>query len=273
MHTKSTKSVTVAVMAATAAVVVALAVYLVLWGTGYFRYAGINKNKFVTGFVTPENQTVVTVGTIHRRHYEKRSRYSIPDIASLLQYVNPDAVFIECRPEIFDEYGVLDGPSEMLFIASWCRERGIPVHCVDWWHEDNTVQANTTTVNRDNHIFANIVENMTSVKPGETVLIFYGTQHFYDQQPRMKAQGWIPVVFGNPAEYFTQNTENFTYPAGYAAELEKKRNFESTIGLERIDAGISDPKVHDAFYQNALDLCEWEQTVQQMVQQGMVYWK
>ncbi len=250
------------------ALVVLLAGCLLVWGAGFFSHLRISKEKCVASFTTPENQIVVTVGTIHRNHYDKRVGYSITDIYSLLRYVHPEYVFIECRPETFEQYGALDGPSEMLYIYSFCKEKNIPVRCIDWWQEDNNAKANTTTTERDDRIFGNICENLAAVPADKKVMIFYGTKHFYDQQPRMKASGWQPVVFGNPEGYFYYADKEFQYPAGFAAELEKKIQYNLSVELQIIDETITDQKVHDAFYQNVLDLCEWERTVKNMVLQN-----
>ena len=109
-----------------------------------------------------DGKTVYTLGTRHQKHFYPQCEYSLQDIQSVIENVNPDYVFIECREEIFDTYQALDGPQEFQFIYAYCLEHNIPVEMIDWYLTNNETitKTNSTSDERDNNIFYNIYETL-----------------------------------------------------------------------------------------------------------------
>lgn len=161
-----------------------------------------------------DGKEVYTLGTRHQKHFYPQCEYSLQDIQSVIENVSPDYVFIECREEIFETYGALDGPQEFQFIYAHCMEHDIPIELIDWYVVDESTieQINSTYDERDNRIFYNIYDKMQQVKEGETVLICYGDMHFYYQQPRMERAGWEKIELEDTIQFFVSNTDEYKYP-------------------------------------------------------------
>ena len=159
-------------------------------------------------------QKLLMKTSFRRKHFYPQCEYSLQDIQSVIENVNPDYVFIECREEIFDTYQALDGPQEFQFIYAYCIDHNISVELIDWYLTDNETitKTNSTSDERDNKIFYNIYDKMHQVKEGETVLICYGDMHFYYQQPRMERAGWEKIELEDTKQFFVSKQEGFLYP-------------------------------------------------------------
>jgi len=246
--------------------------FAILCNKRIIRFGWPKKEECVQTFVTPQKQTVITVGTFHGNHFDKSKDYSLCDIQSLIQYSQCDYVFIESRPETFENYGAIDGPIEMLFIYTYCQKHLIPVKMIDWWQENNQSKANTTSEERDDHIFNNIKANLEKIPAGKTIIVFYGTAHYRAQMPRMINQGWQYAVYGNPNEYFKESKDTIKYPEALPQEIDKKIEFCNTWERDSINKNITDKKVHDEFMANLDNLIENLKKQKQVVLANELYY-
>ena len=164
------------------ALAIVLIVALVALGLFWNRY--LNKNSLLEKYETPKVQEVYLLGTFHKDHFNKWFNYSMEDILSVVENVQPDVVFIEAREEYFKDYGVVDGPIDMSVVYSYCIDNDIPVEMVDWWVVDNSFKSNTTSNKRDNMIFANIANKLKTIDADTKILVVCGSGHFYEQEER-----------------------------------------------------------------------------------------
>ena len=67
----------------------------------------MNKENLVSKYTTLKEQTVYTVGTLHNGHFNREQDYSLKDLESLLNNLNPDYIFIEAREKSLEEYDVM----------------------------------------------------------------------------------------------------------------------------------------------------------------------
>lgn len=187
-------------------------------------------------------KTVYTLGTRHQKHFYPQCEYSLQDIQSVIENISPDYVFIECREEIFETYGALDGPQEFQFIYAYCTDQGIPVKMIDWYLTDaeTITKINSTSDERDNNIFYNIYDKMQQVKDGETVLICYGDMHFYYQQPRMERVGWEKIELEDTKQFFVSNTEEFKYPESMQQIVQDCIDYYQSDFMQEVSKRVTD---------------------------------
>jgi len=99
-------------------------------------------------------QNIYILGTIHGGHFDKNNKYSLADIQSVIDTVNPDIILVEVRQETYDKYRILDGPNEMTFAWCYAKEKSIEVRGIDWWSPAEGMP-NATLTKRDDNIFKN----------------------------------------------------------------------------------------------------------------------
>jgi hypothetical protein len=244
------------------ALAVVLAGAVVAAGVLWNRY--LNKNSLIERFETPQGQELYLLGAFHKDHFKQWARYSMEDLLSAVQAVQPDVVFIEAREASFQDYGVIDGPIDMAVVYSYCMENAIPVELIDWWVVDNDFQANSTNDKRDDHIFENIDRKLQELPADTRVLVVCGTGHFYEQAGRFLEHGFEKQGLKNRAAYFDSKGEAFAYPVGTTEVWEKRAYFYAYTLPEIIsqDEALA-PEIkaqftegdHDAFYQQQLSYC------------------
>lgn len=236
----------------------ALILGLLLWN----RY--INKTSLIGRFETPQQQELYLLGTLHKNHFNPWVNYSMEDIVSLVENLQPEVVFIEAREQIFEEYGVVDGPIDMALVYRYCVNQGIPVEMIDWWIVDNAFQANTTSKRRDDRIFVNIDGKLKELPPRKKVLVVCGAGHFYEQSERFLEHGYEKQKLEDPAAYFDDRGKPFRYPEGVEAVWEKRVYFYAYTHPAMVsrDETLNDEIKsqfasgdHDAFYREQLEFC------------------
>lgn len=224
--------------------------------------ADFGKEELIACYDTGK-QLVYTLGTWHDHHLEQEANYSLHDIQSVIENVKPDMVLIECRESVFEKYGALDGPIEMIFIYSYCRDNGIPVGLIDYWQLDDTFVKNQNSTNdeRDNVIANNILRKVSGLDKDKRVLVCYGSSHYFFQKPRMEKMGWTNVPLSDRAGYFKHNEEQFVYPESMEGILETCIEYMKTGYLEEARENVTDSSVME-YIENCsergaefLDLC------------------
>jgi len=216
----------------------------------------MEKEKLVTCYETLKEQTVYTIGTIHGSHFDSSCKYSMQDLESIITHLKPDCVMIECREETFDQYGVLDGPIDMIYVYSYCKEQGIDVKMIDYWKIDNEFMSQHTDDFRDNQIFYNINHKLEEIKAHQKVLIFYGDAHYYYQKPRIEKAGWKKVEVGDVATLFEHSAEAFTYPKGMAQVIQDKIDFFNEEMPKIVEKNVTDEKVKQSIEETMISLVE-----------------
>lgn len=224
----------------------------------------INKTSLIGRFETPQQQELYLLGTLHKNHFNPWLDYTLEDIVSLVENLQPEVVLIEAREQVFEEYGVVDGPIDMALVYSYCINQGIPVEMIDWWLVDNDFRTNTTNKRRDDRIFANIDGKLKELPPETKVLVVCGSGHFYEQAKRFLAHGYEKQKLENPAAYFDGGDKPFRYPEGIEDIWEKRVYFYAYTHpvLVSRDESLNDEIKsqftsgdRDAFYREQLEFC------------------
>jgi hypothetical protein len=229
----------------------------ILWN----RY--LNKNSLFAKFETSQDQEVFLLGTFHQEHFNKLFRYSLKDIISVIENVEPDVVFIEAREDTFYEYdGVMDGPIDMAVAYSFCFDSKIPVEMIDWWIADNNFKSNFTNIKRDDKIFENINYKLSDLESNKTVLVICGAGHFQEQSKRFLAKGFEKDSIDKKATYFDYKEDIFIYPESLKEVWKKRADFYAYILPEvlRKDENLNEEiKLqftegnHDGFYNQMME--------------------
>ncbi|MEL7662106.1 hypothetical protein [Acetobacterium wieringae] len=237
-------------------VILLLAVVLgILWN----RH--LNKSALIAAYETPQNQIVYLLGTLHESHFNKFLGYSMEDITSVIANIEPDTVLIEAREEMYDEYGVVDGPIDMTVVYSYCLVNDIKVGMVDWWVVDNEFKENSTNVKRDDKIFENINRKVKTLPAKTTILVVCGSGHFYEQSERFIANGFAKKLIPNKSDIFVSKKDGFTYPDSLEDQWEKRAYFYAYTFPQIIenDPNLSDniksqftDGNHDSFYHSQM---------------------
>lgn len=220
------------------------------------------------------DKMIYTLGTCHQKHFYPQCEYSLQDIQSVIENINPDYVFIECREGIFETYGALDGPQEFQFIYAYCMDHNIPVELIDWYLTDNETitKTNSTSDERDNNIFYNIYDKMEQVKEEETVLICYGSAHFYYQQPRMERAGWEKQELTNAADYFISKSGEFRYPESMLQVVQNCIEYFETGFMEEANKNVTDLNALQLYKQMATKGVKAYELYKKMVEEQRMYY-
>lgn len=229
----------------------------------------LNKENLVSKYTTLKEQTVYTVGTLHDAHFDREQDYSLKDLESLLENLNPDYIFIEAREESLEEYDVIDGPIEMIYAYSYGLEHDIPVRLIDYWKIDNNIVTNYSDDFRDNQIFYNMNEKLKEIEADKIIVVLYGASHYFYQKPRIELAGWREGKIDNIQDLFQSNTDEFTYPKGMEAVIDKKMDYAQFIIPEIARENITDQKVLENFLQ--VDMKETLESYKKIVRENGLY--
>lgn len=229
----------------------------------------LNKENLVSKYTTLKEQTVYTVGTLHDAHFDREQDYSLKDLKSLLENLNPDYIFIEAREESLEEYDVIDGPIEMIYAYSYGLEHDIPVRLIDYWKIDNNIVTNYSDDFRDNQIFYNMNEKLKEIEADKIIVVLYGASHYFYQKPRIELAGWREGKIDNIQDLFQSNTDEFTYPKGMEVVIDKKMDYAQFIIPEIARENITDQNVLENFLQ--VDMKETLENYKKIVRENMLY--
>lgn len=176
-------------------------------------------------------QKVYILGTIHEYHFKSFLNYSYLDVQAVIENIRPDLLLLEVDQEVYNEYGVVKSPVEMIPLWCYALEEGIRVKGVDWFEVTEKSRSWTTNKERDDHIFENI---MTSVDKEPTVLIILGATHRMEQAKRFENSGYKKhEILNKPAFFTTEIIDKFEYPVNTVAELEKQIGYWETVALNK----------------------------------------
>jgi len=186
-----------------------------------------------------KSQKVYILGTTHSEHFNRFSRYSLANVQSVINTINPDLILIETRQETVNNYNVLDGPIDMIYSWTYAVENGIEVKGIDWWIPGNYNPGGTNEL-RDDKIYENIISELKEYK---NVLVICGFSHKNEQRDRLKNIGFIEIKIPNKSCYLNSISENeFYYPRTMANEIEKKINFLNIEMVKEIKQNVTDNK-------------------------------
>jgi len=196
-------------------IIILLAIVLtaIIVASGFLWNHYLNKNNLLAKYESLRGQDVYILGTWHMTHFNKWLNYSMADVLSVVEQVQPDVVFIEAREEYFLEYGVMDGPVDMAVVYGYCLENGVPTEMIDWFVVDNDFQGNSTNDKRDDMIFNNIVSKLNTYNPDIKVLIVCGAAHYHEQTKRFRSNGFEKQAIKDIASYFKNQSNPFQYPS------------------------------------------------------------
>ncbi len=166
----------------------------------------------VKKFLMAEEQEVYIMGTFHTEHFERYANYSIAEMITAINSIEPDVVFIEARENSFAEYGVVDGPIDMCIAYSYCFDNNIPVEMIDYWEITNDSKTNTTTDERDDHIHNNIMEKLAEYE-NKRILVICGFGHLNAQTERLIEAGGQKQHISHKSDLFKEEKEDFVYPS------------------------------------------------------------
>jgi len=243
-------------------IALSLVLLVALAAGGLFWNKYLNKNSLLGKYETPKAQDVYILGTLHKNHFNRWLNYSMADILSVVETVQPDVVFIEAREAYFKDYGVIDGPIDMAVVYSYCIDQDIPVELIDWWVVDNSFKSNTTSDKRDDQIVGNIADKLETIKADTTILVVCGSGHFYEQAERFQNNGFKKQKIKNKAAYFDNQNKAFEYPTSVEKIWEQRAYFYAYTFPEIIEQDQSlDDEVkaeftegdHDAYYEQQLN--------------------
>ncbi len=207
----------------------------------------MTKDDLVASYTTLKNQLVYSVGTIHDKHLVKANHYSLSDLQNLVSNLNPDYIFIESRPVAKQNADAIDGPLEMIFLYCFAEENNIPVRFIDSWEISDDETPTSTDDLRDNEIFKLINRNLTEIDENKTIVIFYGTDHFYFQKPRYEKAGWIENNIDNAKQLFENEGETFTYPGSMKSEVLKSIEYYTEDLPEEIEEKVGDREIREEY--------------------------
>lgn len=227
------------------------------------------KENLVSKYTTLKEQTVYTVGTLHNGHFKRDQNYSLKDLESLLDNLNPDYIFIEAREETLEVYDVIDGPIEMIYAYSYGLEQDIPVRLIDYWKIDNNIITNYSDDSRDNQIFYNINEKLEEIEEEKTIVVLYGASHYFFQKPRIELAGWREEKIDSIKDLFQSDTDEFTYPEDMESVIDKKTDYAQNIIPKIAKENITDQKVLDDFLKD--DMKEALENYKKIVSENKLY--
>lgn len=196
----------------------------------YFKY--IYKENNLTLYINEDNtQKVYILGTIHEYHFNSWLNYSYLDVQNVVENIKPDLLLLEVDQEIYNDYGVVKSPVEMIPLWCYALEQGINVKGVDWFEVTENSRSWTTNKERDDHIFEN---TMASIEDESVVLIILGATHRIEQAKRFKDSGYKhQKIHDKTALFINDNRDKFDYPTNTVLELEKQIEYWNTVALNK----------------------------------------
>lgn len=196
----------------------------------YRKY--VDKESNLVLYTSPDNtQQIYILGTIHEYHFNPLLGYAYPEVQNVLDLIKPDLLLLEVDQEVFERYGVIKSPIEM--IPLWCRatESGIPVKGIDWFEVTKDSRSWTTDKIRDDHIFN---RSVAAIGSEAVVLIIVGATHRIEQANRFEAEGFQRQEIADKSLFFGEpNIDEFKYPAATVAEVDKQIEYWRTTAPEK----------------------------------------
>jgi len=168
---------------------------------------------------TKESVDLHLLGTIHGKHLSTED-YSLAHLKAAIVHLNPKILLVEARPEEMARGRWGDGPVEMPFAALTAKASGIHVDGIDWW-ELKTDKLRRTDDERDDKIFANLIERLPTTGK---VLVLVGFSHVPELAKRLVEAGFREerIDAEEKVELFELLDESFAYPAGMGDAIRQR---------------------------------------------------
>ena len=184
-----------------------------------------------------DNKQIYVLGTIHQFHFMEEHSYSLAQMQSVIKTINPDALFIETRPETLEKHNAIDGPFEMILARCYADERGMPVKGIDWWTitKDNEAM-NAINLERDDKMVENII---AAAKDYDKVLALVGASHRERAPERFARNGYVQIEVDNILSYFDDVDTSFEYPKGMSEEYIRNRNYFENLIIDEINQSMT----------------------------------
>lgn len=206
-----------------------LVIILVLFNL-YYRY--IDKENNLELYINEDNtQKIYILGTIHEYHFEPLLSYSYMNVQNVVENIKPDLLLLEVDQDIYNDYGVVKSPVEMIPLWCYAKEQNISVKGVDWFEVTENSRSWTTNKERDDHIFDN---TMASIGDEAVVLIILGATHRIEQGKRFIDKGYKKEKIPGKAMFFQSNNRiMFAYPSDTVKELDKQIEYWNTVAMNK----------------------------------------
>lgn len=225
-----------------------------------------NKNTLFKKFVVENNKEVYMLGTLGKKHFNKIYNYSMDNMISVIENLNPDLAMIQARSDHYYRFGIIDGNIDACVAYSFCAENDIPTNLIDWWIIDNIYPHEATTNLRDDNIFIKISRNIKDAAPNSKLLVVIDSSNFYEQLNRFKVAGYKELPIEDKNSYFVGSAEKFKFPAVVAKSWRDRTYFfaynfpselRNTKGLEESIIKKFEASDHDKFYLKEIQYCKY----------------
>lgn len=242
-------------------------VLLIVGVLSFFKWNRFyNKSNLINKYLVDNTKEVYVLGTIGKKHFDKVKNYSMEDLLSAIENIDPDLVLIDAREDHFKDNGIIDGDIDMCVTYSYCFEHDIPIEMVDWWVIDNIYPVTSTTNLRDDNIFIKINRRLKSVEPNSRTLVVCNSSHVYNQLSRFNVSGYRHQKIQDKKKYFVSKHEEFDFPL-LASKIWKDRLYFYAYTFPKLleDNEFLDDKVknkflnadHDSFYRKGIKYCTY----------------
>lgn len=183
-----------------------------------------NKTNLLKKYVVDNSKEVYILGSIGKKHFSRLNSYSMEDLLSAMDNINPDIVLLTARVDHYKDFGIIDGDIDTCVAYSYCLDKNIPAKLIDWWIIDNTKPDYITAALRDDNIFIKISRTLREISSSARILIITGSDHFYQQTDRFDVAGYKEEEISNIKDYFCNANDSFTYPP-LASKIWKDRTY------------------------------------------------
>lgn len=245
-----------------------LGITLVLIGTFTFLHWNhhYNKNTLFRKYIAENNKEVYVLGTIGKKHFNKIKHYSMDNMLSVIENLNPDIAMIQARSDHYFRDGIFDGNIDACVAYAYCAENHISTALVDWWIIDNIYPDEATTNLRDDNIFIKVTRTIKEAPANSTLLLVLDSSNFYEQIDRFNIYGYKQVPIENKEDYFHGNEAKFKFPAVVAKTWRDRTYFyaynfpteiKNTKGLRQDIIDKFQDKDHDKFYLEEIQYCKY----------------
>lgn len=232
----------------------------------YMWYHYSNKLNLLEKYTVDGTKEVYVLGTIGKKHFSRINNYSMEDLLSAIENINPDLVMITAREDHYINYNVIDGEIDACVAYSYCRHNDIPIKMVDWWIIDNIYPQMATTNLRDDNIFIKVSRTLREISPNSKILLITNSESFHEQVARFKVAGYRKTDIEDISSYFKQTEEEFHFPP-LSSKIWRDRSYFYAYVLPRLIKentelfdSIKEKYLstdHDKFYRSQIEYCKY----------------
>lgn len=229
------------------------------WNRNYNKYSLLKK------YNVDNNKELYLLGTIDKKHFNKINNYSINDMISVIENVEPDMVMIQAREDHHRKFGIIDGKIDACVAYSYCFENKIPSKFIDWWLIDNIYPKKASTNLRDDNMFIKISRNMKTVPENSKILVICNVNNFYEQAERFLISGLKEEKISDKKSYYKGKKIKFKFPS-LVNKIWKDRTYFyaysfpntliATIDLKDAIKNKYITSDHDKFYDDEMKYCK-----------------